>query len=55
MKTALALAAAFGLSVSAALAACPGHVSASVDDELVVASVAAPADAETIIEEKEAE
>lgn len=40
MKTVLALAAALGLSVSAAAAACPGHVSASVDKDLKVASIA---------------
>ena len=50
MKTVLAFAAVFGLSASAALAACPGHVSASVDKDTVVASIDAgsvstPADA----------
>lgn len=50
MKTALALAAAIGLSVSTAAATCPGHVSASADKDTVVASIVtgsipAPADA----------
>jgi hypothetical protein len=42
MKTVLVLAAAFGLSVSAAAAECAGHskVSASIDTETKVASVA---------------
>ena len=55
MKTVLALAGALGLSVSAAVAACPGHVSASVDRELTVASIATPADDKPAVEEKEAE
>ncbi|MEO3387196.1 hypothetical protein [Mesorhizobium sp. CAU 1741] len=56
MKTVLALAAALGLSVSAASAACSGYVSASVDKELTVASISTPADdAKPTVEEKEAE
>ena len=41
MKTILLLAAAMGLSISAASAECPGHkqVSASIDTETKVASV----------------
>jgi hypothetical protein len=42
MKTALALIAALGFSVTAAAASCPfsSNISASVDRELVVASIA---------------
>ena len=54
MKTILAAAAAVGLSMSAAVAACPGHVSASVDKDTVVASISTPADAEPAAEDKEA-
>ena len=52
MKTVLAFAAALGLSVSAAMAGCPGHVSTSVDEDTVVASIPAPADTQTIKKEK---
>ena len=47
MKTVLVLAAALGLSVSAAAAECAGHskVSASIDTETKVASVAKDATA----------
>ena len=61
MKTALVLAAALGLSVSAAAAECVGHskVSASIDTETKVASVIkelppVPA-SEPAAEEKQAE
>ncbi|MFK0688167.1 hypothetical protein ACFX5Q_08185 [Mesorhizobium sp. IMUNJ 23033] len=48
MKTLLAIAAALGLSISAASAECPGHskVQASVDTQMKTASVA-PADTAT--------
>ena len=55
MKTILAAAAAVGLSMSAAVAGCPGHVSASVDKETVVASIPAPAAAEPVKTDKDAE
>ena len=55
MKSVLAVAAALGFSVSAAVAACPGHVSASVDKETTVASISTTADTKTTKTEKEAE
>lgn len=44
MKTFLVVAAAFGMTSSAALADCAGHVTASagVDKEITTASIAAP-------------
>lgn len=55
MKTVLALAATLGLSVSTAMAACPGHVSASVDKELTVASITTPAQDKPVVKDEEAE
>ena len=60
MKTVLALAAVLSLSASSAFAMCAGHkdVTASVDEETTVASIAADAatsDAETIRKDKKAE
>ncbi|UXN61338.1 MULTISPECIES: hypothetical protein [Phyllobacterium] len=57
MKTILVLAAAFGLTVSAASADCAGHNSASVDKETTTASISQdqtpiPAENQSVKQEK---
>jgi hypothetical protein len=55
MKTVLALAAILGLSISSAAAMCAGHdeVTASVEKETTVASIAVDADGKPIKKEEQ--